>query len=475
MPRLRVIMSTEDLRPGLEQIRREFGISEQFPSEIEAEATAAANRDGAAGHREERADHRELPLITIDPKGSKDLDQAFFAERKNGGYRVRYAIADVAAFVDPGGPLDQECWRRRETVYMPDRKSLLLPPVLSEDRASLLPGSDRVALLWTIDLDERGAVEQARLERAVVRSRTAHSYVDAQSAIDEGHAEEPFPLLREIGLLLQDRERERGGVSLNLPTREVAKVAQGYEMRYRRALPIEEWNAQISLLTGHCAATIMLNAGVGILRTLPPVRDRQLATLERAARGLDIDWPEGATLGDVVRREYGSTPESTAFLTQATHSLRGAGYTVIGTADDESMVHGALRMMYAHVTAPLRRLVDRYANEVVLSLQAGKKLPGWAIEALPRLPQAMAEADGRSDAVEGAVLNLAESLVLSGHVGATFRAVVVDVEEDKAKIVLRDPPVIANIEADGVELGATVEVRLVDADPSKRSVTFELP
>ncbi|MDP8956181.1 MAG: RNB domain-containing ribonuclease, partial [Actinomycetota bacterium] len=279
--------------------------------------------------------------------------------------------------------------------------------------------------------------------------------------------------LREIGRILEARELERDGVSLNLPSREVARVGNGYVFRYQRVLPVEQWNAQISLLAGHCAATIMVEGGAGILRTLPPTTERQRATLRRTAMGLDIDWPKDASLGDVVRSQDGSTPESAAFLTQATHALRGAGYTVVGEGE-HSLVHGALRMTYAHVTAPLRRLVDRYANEVVLSLCSDKAVPNWATDALRKLPDAMAEADRRSDAVEAAVLNLAESLVLAPHVGSTFRATVIDAADDHAKILLRDPPVVENVKANGVELGARVEVRLVEADPSRRSITFEL-
>ena len=33
---------------------------------------------------------------------------------------------------------------------------------------------------------------------------------------------------------------------------------------------MERWNAQISLLVGMGAATLMTGAGVGMLRTLPP-------------------------------------------------------------------------------------------------------------------------------------------------------------------------------------------------------------
>ena len=90
-------------------------------------------------------DVTELPFLTIDPPGSMDLDQAMHLERRGAGFRVRYAIADVAAFVRPGGAIDAEAHRRVETLYSPDTRTPLHPPVLSEGAASLLPGQVRPA------------------------------------------------------------------------------------------------------------------------------------------------------------------------------------------------------------------------------------------------------------------------------------------------------------------------------------------
>jgi exoribonuclease R len=475
VPSLRVTVRTEGLRPGLEQIRREFNVPGEFPSGVEKSAAASAeHREQSFSDQRRRRDRRDLPLLTIDPPGSSDLDQAFSAQRLRAGYEVHYAIADVAAFVRPGGTVDGEAWRRGQTVYMPDRKAPLYPTVLSEGAASLLPDSDRPALLWTIHLDEGGGVTGSALEPALVRSRRAISYAEAQSALDSGRADATVHLLREIGVLLEQHERDRDGISLKLPTRVVSRAPGGYRLGYEASLPVEGWNAQISLLAGHCAATIMVEGGAGILRALPPVQPQQLAKLRRVAEALEIDWPQGASLGDVVRTQDGRSAESTAFLTQATHALRGAGYTVVGEAGAPPPVHGGLGMIYAHVTAPLRRLADRYANEVLVALCAGGPPPAWATDALPLLPETMAEADRRSDGVEAAVINLAESLVLTSEVGQTFPATVIDVGHDGSTIQVRNPPVVAKLEETGVALGDRIEVRLTGTDPKERKVTFEL-
>ncbi len=106
-----------------------------FPADVLAEAEAAVREPDLPS-----SDLTDLPFLTIDPPGSTDLDQAMHLERRGDGFRVRYAIADVGAFVRPGGALDAEAHRRVETLYSPDTRTPLHPPVLSEGAASLLPG-----------------------------------------------------------------------------------------------------------------------------------------------------------------------------------------------------------------------------------------------------------------------------------------------------------------------------------------------
>lgn len=473
MPFIPIVLPAEELRPGLDEIRTEFRVPGRFPPAVEAAAASAARDQASVTTIGGRSDERELPLFTIDPPGSRDLDQAFSAERLTRGYRVRYAIADMAAFVSPDDPVDGEAWHRGQTVYMPDGKAPLHPTVLSEDVASLLPDSDRPCLLWTVDLGADGGIVRSRLERSVVRSRQAITYADAQRALDNGTADEQVELLREVGRLREQAQIDRGGISLNLPTRELVRTPKGYAFQYHPAFAIERWNAQISLLVGECAAATMVEAAVGVLRTLPPIEERRVAKLRRVAKALDIDWREGVPLSDVVRAHDGSTPESAAFLTQVTHEMRGAGYAVLSSGTEPVPVHAGLGIHYGHVTAPLRRLVDRYANEVLVALYGGKRPPDWAVAALSRLPEAMAEADHRGDWVEGAVLNLAESLVLAPRVKEKLTASVIDKDEERVTILVRDPPVIAKMAAAGFALGDRIAVRVTSADPSKRKVAFE--
>lgn len=170
-----------DLTAGLRAIDQELDVPTEFPADVLAEAERAA-----AHPRLPDLDRTDVPFITIDPEGAKDLDQAMHIERASAGYRVLYAIADVAAFVEPGGAIDAEAHRRGQTLYAPDRRIPLHPPVLSEAAASLLPDQVRPALLWTIDLDERGEATKVVVERARVRSRAQLDYAQVQQQLDSG-------------------------------------------------------------------------------------------------------------------------------------------------------------------------------------------------------------------------------------------------------------------------------------------------
>src|SRR5690606_33164178 len=143
------------------------------------------------------------------------------------------------------------------------------PPLISEDQGSLLPAQTRPAFHWKISLDADGALGEVELKRVRIRSRAQLDYASAQARLDSGEPDEQLELLAEIGAARLNQEQLRGGASLNLPDQEIEEDGEGYKLVSRAPLPLEEHNAQISLVTGIAAARIMLKAGVGILRTMP--------------------------------------------------------------------------------------------------------------------------------------------------------------------------------------------------------------
>ncbi|MFF7436550.1 RNB domain-containing ribonuclease [Streptomyces sp. NPDC008122] len=462
------------LRAALRALRTELGIPEGFPPAVLAEAEAAAKNPRLPSH-----DATDIPFFTIDPPTSTDLDQAVhLARRADGGYRVHYAIADVAAFVTPGGAIDAEAHRRVLTLYFPDGKVPLHPPVLSEGAASLLPGEPRPALLWRVDLDAEGRRVATDVRRALVRSRAKLDYEGVQRRIDDGTAEEPLALLRDIGRLREALEAERGGISLHVPEQEIVERDHTYTLEYRAPLPADGWNAQISLLTGMAAADLMTAAGTGILRTLPTAPDGAVARLRRSAQALGVDWPHHVSYADVVRSADPTNPRHAAFLQECTSLLRGAGYTVFTDGHVPTpAVHAAVADEYTHATAPLRRLVDRYAGELCVAAVAGDEPPEWVRAALPALPDEMATGARRANTVERESVDIVEAALLRERVGEIFDAYVIDVKEREpavGTVHLEDPAVVARIEGGEAKLplGEWLRVRLSEADPGTAKVLF---
>ncbi|MFE6035924.1 RNB domain-containing ribonuclease [Streptomyces sp. NPDC056452] len=476
MPRRQLHMTgaaDTPLRAALRGLRDELDLPADFPPAVLAEAAEAAKAPDLSGHR----DATDLPFFTIDPPTSTDLDQAMHLERRGDGFRVHYAIADVAAFVRPGSALDAEAHHRVTTLYFPDGKVPLHPTLLSEGAASLLPGETRPAALWQIDLDSEGRQTACEVRRALVRSRAKLDYAGVQRQIDAGTAEEPLALLKDIGLLREEQEVARGGISLNVPEQEIVERDGALDLDYRVPLPADAWNAQISLLTGMAAARIMTESGTGILRTLPVAPDGAVARLRLCAQALHIDWPHHVPYAEVVRSLDPHLGNHAAFLQECTTLLRGAGYTVFEHGDlPTPAVHAAVAELYTHCTAPLRRLVDRYAAELCLAAFAGGEPPEWVLRALPALPKEMAEGTRRANTVERECVDLVEAALLKDQVGAVFDGYVIDVKDNEpavGTVHIEDPAIVARIEGGTVlPLGERLRVRLTQADPGSSKVLF---
>lgn len=466
-------VEARELADGIAAIQAEMGLSPAFPEEVERVAAAAA-----AAPRMPAKDLTDVPFVTIDPRSAMDLDQAMHIERAGDGYVVRYAIADVAAFVTPGDAVDLEANRRGETLYGADSKVPLHPRVLSEHAASLLPDQVRPALVWTIRLDAEGEGTDATVERARVCSRAKLDYETVQREIDAGTADEVFTLLREVGERRIAKEADRGGVSLPLPEQEI-RIADGQaSLEFRELLPVEEWNAQVSLLTGFAAASLMVYARVGLLRTLPEADHRDVQRLHRTARALGVEWPAEQLAPDFIRSLDPGRPHHAAMVVASTRLLRGSGYVGFNGALPEQPQHSALASEYAHVTAPLRRLVDRYALEICLALCEETEVPGWVLDKLDHLPGTMSESSRRAHQYENAIHDLVEAEVLRSRVGETFTAVVVEVDESdptRGEVTIQDPAVEGPVRSSSpLPLGDEVSVELTVADPASRRVEFTL-
>lgn len=476
-------------------IREKYQLVEAFPDAVEQDARTVRDRFAAG-----RIDARHLELVTLDPPGAKDLDQAVRIDRTEAGFTLWYAIADVGAFIAPGTPLDEEARRRGQTKYLPDGTIPLYPRILTEQIASLVADEDRPAVLWQIEVDADGTLRRGRVRRAIVRVRARLDYPALQAQFDRGEAlPEPLAALPAFGDAREARARERGAVELQLPEQDLVHVDGHWRLRLEPRTHMDVHNSHCSLATGIAAANIMLAARVGLLRTLPAPDERTLRQFRLAARALGVDAGDDLTPGDILASLPIADARSLALNAAATKLLRGSGYLAFDARGDEKDArptpeqawHNGVASEYAHATAPIRRLGDRFVSELCLAFggdwvpldvapKDAPRLHGEVDEAilaaLPDLPGILMGSGRVAATVENACINLAESVALHDRIGDVFEAVLLRPGDDDhhAEVFVTEPPVIAQCHGE-VPAGQRVRVRLVEADPESRKVRFTYP
>ena len=448
------------LSRGLADIRTQFAVPSSFPTEVLAEAEAAAAKPING-----RADWTDRGFVTLDPATSTDLDQAFAIERSGADIVLFYAIADTAWFVAAGSALDREAWNRGETIYLPDDKASLYPSRLCEDAASLLPNVERPAVVFTVRIDPQGKSTLEGAQRGLIRSRAKLAYETVQAAdLPEGFAE--------LSQRITAAEDARGAARVDPPEQEVAMDSSGgFTLAFRPQLQSEIQNAAMSLAANLAIADTLLAHRTGLFRVMPEPDERSVWRLRHSAKALGLTWPKNETLEQFERSLDSRNPSHAAFQAAVRRAGPGASYAPY----QEGVIpwHSAMGATYAHATAPLRRLADRYVIEATLQIVSGGAVSPEIQAAFQQLPAVMAKAEAKSGQIDRAVLDLAEAVMLEGREGERFEAVVTDEDERGARIQLCDPAVIARIDGKGAVPGDRIAVQLASVDVAHRQIAFQ--
>jgi exoribonuclease R len=448
------------LAAGLAAIRVEFQVPAAFPEDVLVAAEAAARRAPTA-----HIDRLDLPFVTLDPASSTDLDQAFCIEASGKDFLLRYAIADVGWFVEPGDVIDAEAWRRGETLYLPDGKAGLYPPILGEQAASLLPDGPRPAIVFIVRVAPDGGINLDGVERAIIRSR-------AKLAYDSVRASDLPRQMDELAQRIAEAERRRGASRVDPPEQQVEAVpGGGFALSFRPRLVSEDHNAALSLATNLAVADAMLVHHTGLFRVMPEPDGATITRLRATAAAMGVVWPAEMSLQTLEQALNPGTPSDAAMMLAIRRAGSGATYEPYRSGT--TPWHAAMGATYAHATAPLRRFADRYVVMAALAIANGHDVPDLIDAAFEKLAPVMARAGARQGQIDRAVLDLAETVMLGGHVGETFSSIVVEADPRHARIQLRDLPVLTRIAANGLIPGYRIDVRLVAVDVARRKIDFE--
>ncbi len=408
-PRGRVIEilgEESDFGVDVEIMIRKYHIPHRFPLEVIEEAQAIASEIPAEVLRHRR-DYRNLPIVTIDGETARDFDDAVHVQLlQNGNYELQVHIADVAQYVTPNSPLDQEARLRGTSVYFPDRAVPMLPLELSTDICSLRPQVDRLVLSCTMEIDHQGEIVGYEVNEGVIRSANRMTYTAVNAVIEKDPAAlieyaaqlDHFNRMRDLALILNRKRKRRGSIDFDLPeaviefdefgmmksiTRSERNVAhrliEEFMLSANESVAHYLENKRIaSLYRIHdkpdakrvydfevIAATFGYSLGVGAL----PIQRVQLKADRRDARGTgkrvrEIEVPKEVHITprmyQKLTEKIAGKPEERILSFLMLRSLKQARYS------EENHGHFALAATtYTHFTSPIRRYPDLIVHRIL--------------------------------------------------------------------------------------------------------------
>ncbi len=316
----------------------------RFPDPI---GVAAEERARSGFRADRREDATGLEVVTVDGPHTREIDDGLSVEPlRNGGWRVGVHIADPSEFVTPGDPIDVEARLRATSHYFPDRRVPMLPPPISEDAASLLPGEERPSLSLFAEVAPDGEVAAFRFAPTRIRVRERLDYDRADREIAEGTGRWSS-LLRDLAEAASARERNReraGAVTVRAPEAEIHLDAYGRPVLERRdpGTPAHRLVAEAMILAGALAARFGIEAGVPLIFRRQPVPFR---TPDPPLPGEDALVAARRIRRSMRRGEVGLEP--------GPH-------------------HGLGLPAYAQATSPLRRYQDLANHRQILSALRGE-------------------------------------------------------------------------------------------------------
>jgi ribonuclease R len=354
----------------------------EFPREVEEAAVALRQRGVSAARQPARRDLRGQLIFTIDPSDAKDHDDALSIQRgADGLWHVGVHIADVSHYVEEGGTIDQEAFKRSTSVYLVDRVIPMLPETLSNDLCSLRPHEDRFAVSLLMRLDDEGNVRSYELVRSVIRSAHKLAYEDAQQVLDDSGSisEETDRAIRDLASLarkLRAKREARGSIDFDLPEARVVLNTAGEPTDIRKVLRLEAHRLieDFMILANEVVDRAARERRLPFLHRVheQPEGDT-LEQLQQFLAGLGVRVPDRPTPKDIQKAlsQFVGRPEENLVSTVVLRSMKRARYS------EKPMGHfGLATDHYTHFTSPIRRYTDLVVHRLATrALVDGESLP----------------------------------------------------------------------------------------------------
>lgn len=334
-------------------------------------------------------DFRNQHLVTIDGADSKDLDDAVYCEKRpNGHYMLGVHIADVSRYVKPGSPLDEEAYRRGNSVYLADRVIPMLPFELSNDLCSLNHDEDRYAMSCIMDVAPDGKVTTEKITPSIIRVKRRCNYEEINKAFDEDIAPEDLrellPMLKDLddcARLLRQERHNRGALEFDFPEYKVILDEDGKPLRIvkRNRGEAERMIEDAMIAANEAVARFLTRDGfTSIYRVHDKPNTDKLEALKHLAEiiGYPLHLPEDVQPRDLQQllEKVKGTEVEQVIEVMTLRSLATACYST-----DNVGHFGIASTCYTHFTSPIRRYSDLLVHRLIRQ-QLGRRLTKQAEE-----------------------------------------------------------------------------------------------
>lgn len=343
----------------------------KFPDEVLEELNELDNNIEA--EIANRIDLRALNIFTIDPKGSKDLDDALSLEVTDKGYRIGVHIADVTAWIKTGTKLDQEAYKRGCTVYLPTMVVPMIPPSLCDNLCSLLPNVDRLAVSILINFDKDWNISDYSIFRSIINSKKQFTYEEAEEQRIDAESKyfNELNLLNVIGQKVEStlfpNELELNMADLIWEfdsNNEPCKIKVKERITTNKL--IKSWMLMANFLVTHKIESIGNQPWLYRVHFEPTTE--KINNIKTDIKQLNLSWDDSKTLNENLKMLLSSN-KSELVSEILIKKFKPAFYS------PEKLGHFALgSSQYTHFTSPIRRYPDIIVHRILLNVIEGKNI-----------------------------------------------------------------------------------------------------
>ena len=509
------VVNPGDPQGQLEMVIYNQGINLSLSREAQAYAEQfsepASSQDSQEYDR--RRDLRHLPFITIDPNSAKDFDDALYVQaRKQGGWVLWVAIADVAHYVSAGDPIDQEAREKSATLYLPAQAFPMLPHRLSNDLCSLKPRVDRLAMVARIEISVQGDIEEASFHESIIHSKARLTYDEAATLLGilpkqklAKHITRQLhnvTSIRDCSRALKKRRKRRGFLNLDLIEPrlnfDMSGMVEGFKTspRHEAHEMVEECmlaaNESVAM---HCIKEKI--PGLYRLHASPPERNLERFTAQARLLGAPLESKKMVKAHHLSQylKNYETHPRGELLSSLLLRAMSRAAYR-----SQPGLHFGLGTHTYLHFTSPIRRYPDLWVHRQLkawLNREQGDESESVPLDAATpsQVHEQANEVAGYASRreriimeAERKVLDAYKALFMKDYIGEIYQGIICSCSPKGFLVDLKDYPIWCTHEADRLpgsfryeeslfmwrdvvskrrlSLGSEVSVRLINSDIS---------